>query len=46
MGQLHKRFTVEQVKMLLKSYVHKTISRAEVEEVLQINETRFFTILK
>lgn len=46
MGQLHKRFSVEQVKMLLESYVHGTIVRAEVEEILQINKTRFFAILK
>jgi len=46
MGQLHKRFTGEQVKVLFKSYVQGTIVRAEVEEILQINKTRFFAILK
>ena len=46
MGQLHKRFSVEQVKMLLESYLHGTIVRVEVEEILQINKTRFFAILK
>jgi hypothetical protein len=46
MGQLHKRFTVEQVKVLFQSYVQGTIVRAEVEEILQINKTRFFAILK
>ena len=46
MGQLHKRFSVEQVKMLFESYLHGTIVRAEVEEILQINKTRFFAILK
>lgn len=46
MGQLHKRFTGEQVKMLLESYSRGTIVRAEVEEILQINKTRFFAILK
>jgi hypothetical protein len=46
MGQLHKRFTVEQVKVLFQSYVKGTIARAEVEEILQINKTRFFAILK
>jgi hypothetical protein len=46
MGQLHKRFTVEQVKVLYQSYVQGTIVRAEVEEILQINKTRFFAILK
>ncbi len=46
MGQVHKRFTVEQVKVLLESYVQRTIDRAEVEEILQINKTRFFALLK
>jgi hypothetical protein len=46
MGQLHKRFTVEQVKLLLENYVKGTIMRAEVEEILQINKTRFFALLK
>jgi hypothetical protein len=46
MGQLHKHFTVEQVKVLFQSYVQGTIVRAEVEEILQINKTRFFAILK
>jgi len=36
MGQLHKRFSVEQVKMLLESYLHGTIVRVEVEEILQV----------
>jgi hypothetical protein len=46
MDQIHKRFSVEQVKVLLQSYLQGTISRAEVEEVLQINKTRFFALLK
>ncbi len=46
MDQIHKRFTVEQVKVLLQSYLQGTITRAEVEEVLQINKTRFFALLK
>ncbi|MFH2104487.1 MAG: hypothetical protein ABIJ39_14160 [Chloroflexota bacterium] len=46
MDQLHKRFTVEQVKMLLRSYEEKKLNRMEVEEILQINKTRFFAILK
>jgi len=46
MGQLHKRFSVDQVKVLFQSYLQGTIVRAEVEEILQINKTRFFAILK
>ena len=46
MGQLHKRFTSEQVKLLLEGYVKGRISRSEIEEILEINKTRFFAILK
>jgi hypothetical protein len=46
MDQIHKRFSVEQVKVLLQSYLQGTLSRAEVEEVLQVNKTRFFCLLK
>jgi hypothetical protein len=46
MDQLHKRFSIEQVKVLLQGYCHSTISRGELEEVLQINKTRFFALLK
>lgn len=46
MDQLHKRYTAEQVKVLLHGYCQGTMSRAEVEEMLQINKTRFFALLK
>ncbi len=46
MSQLHKRFTVEQVKVLLHGYLQGTIMRAEVQEVLQISKTQFFKLLK
>ena len=46
MDQLHKRFAVEQVKVLLQGYSQGTIGRREVEEVLQISKTRFFELLK
>ncbi len=46
MDQLHKRFTIEQVKVLLQGYVQGTMSRAEVEEMLNIGKTRFFALLK
>jgi hypothetical protein len=46
MDQIHKRFSVEQVKVLLQSYLEGTIVRTEVEEILQINKTRFFALLK
>jgi hypothetical protein len=40
MGQLHKRFSVEQIKVLLRGYLQGTINRAEIEEVLQVNKAR------
>jgi hypothetical protein len=46
MDQLHKRFTVEQIKVLLQGYVQGTMSRTEVEEMLHISKTRFFALLK
>ena len=46
MDQLHKRFAVEQVKVLLQGYLQGMIGRREVEEVLQVNKTRFFELLK
>ena len=45
MDQLHKRLSVEQVKVLLRGYLQGTISRSEAEEILQINKTRFFALL-
>ncbi len=46
MDQLHKRFTAEQVKVLLRGYEQGTLSRTEVEELLHVNKTRFFALLK
>jgi hypothetical protein len=46
MDQLHKRFSVEQVQVLLQGYLQGTMARSEVEEMLQINQTRFFELLK
>jgi len=46
MDQIHKRFTVEQVKILFHSYIQGTISRSELEEILQISKSRFFTLLR
>ena len=45
MTQLHKQFTDEQIKVLLKGYCRGVLSRAEVQEVLGIGKTRFFALL-
>ncbi len=46
MTQVHKRFTVEQVKVLFQGYLQGNLSRAEVESMLEIGKTRFFALLK
>lgn len=46
MTQVHKRFSAEQVKVLLQGYIQGNLSRADVESMLKIGKTRFFAILK
>jgi transposase len=46
MTQVHKRYTAEQVKILLQGYCQGNLSRSEVEEMLAIGKTRFFALLK
>ena len=46
MDQIHKRFTAEQVKVLLKGYYQGMLDRAVVEKILGIGKTRFFALLK
>ena len=46
MDQIHKRFTTEQIKVLLQGYCQGTIQRTCVEETLGIGKTRFFALLK
>ena len=46
MDQIHKRFIAEQVKILFQSYIQRTIARSELEKILQISKSQFFTLLK
>jgi len=46
MEQIHKRFTTEQVKALLKGYYQGTLDRSAVEEILEIGKTSFFALLR
>ena len=46
MDQIHKRFTTDQIKVLLQGYCRGTLERAGVEETLGIGKTRFFALLK
>jgi hypothetical protein len=46
MGQIHKRFTDEQVRMLFQSYSKGQLSQGDVQELLGIGRSRFFELLK
>ena len=46
MAQLHKRFTDDQVKVLLNGYCQGVLEREEIQEMLDIGKTRFFALLK
>jgi transposase len=46
MSQTHKRFTDEQVKVLLQGYCQGQFSRADVQEMLGVGKSRFFELLK
>ena len=46
MGQIHKRFTDEQVRLLMQSYDQGQLNRRELQELLDIGRSRFFTLLK
>ena len=41
MDQIHKRFTAEQVNVLLKGYYQGILDRVVVEKILGIGKTRF-----
>lgn len=46
MKHLHKRFSVDQIKIMLSSYLKRRMSRQEVEKEIGIGKTRFFSLLK
>jgi len=46
MSQLHRRFTDDQVKVLLDGYCQGLLKRAEVQEMLEVGKTRFFALVK
>jgi hypothetical protein len=46
MVQIHKKFSVGQVKVLLASYESGHIGREEIQSTLDIGKTRFFALLK
>jgi hypothetical protein len=46
MSQLHKRFTLDQVKELLDRYSKNEIERKYIQKILWIKRRRFFALLK
>ncbi len=46
MDQVHKRFTAEQVRVLIKGYCQGTLDRSAIQETLGIGKTRFFALLR
>ena len=46
MDQIHKRFTAEQVKVLLRGYCQGILDRPAIEETLRISKSRFFILLR
>ncbi len=45
MTQMHRRFATEHVKTLLQQYSQATMTRAEVEDILDISKSRVFILL-
>ncbi len=46
MGQVHKRFAAEQVKVLLKGYCQGSLDKSAIEVILGISRSRFFALLR
>jgi hypothetical protein len=44
--QLHRKFTDEQIKELIEKYLRKEVGRKYLQEILSINKTRFFALVK
>jgi len=44
--QLHKRFSDEQVKMLLEKYLDEKVDPIYILEILKVKRSRFFELLK
>lgn len=46
MVQLHKKFSDEQVKDLMKRYLNKELKREHIQQMLKIKKRQFFKLLK
>jgi hypothetical protein len=46
LAQLHRKFTDEQVKELIEKYLREEVGRKYLQDILSINKTRFFALVK
>ena len=46
MSQIHRRFSDEQVKVLLGGYCQGQLTRSDLQELLGIGRSRFFALLR
>ena len=46
MKQIHKKFSIDQVKLFFNAYLKNRMSREEVEKELGIGKSRFFELLR
>ena len=46
MTQLHKRFTDDQIRVLLQGLCQGFLARSETQDMLGLGKTRFFALLK
>jgi hypothetical protein len=46
LAQLHRKFTDEQVKELIGKYLREEVGRKYLQDILGINKTRFFALVK
>jgi len=44
--QLHKRFSAQEVKMLIEKYLNEKVKLAYILEILKVKRSRFFELLK
>ncbi len=46
MDQLHKRFSDDQVRVMLQGYCQGLLARTEIQDMLGVSKSRFFVLLK
>lgn len=46
LAQIHKKFTDDQVTELIEKYLRKEVGRKYLQDILGVNKTRFFSLVK